>query len=51
MALKIYSSVSKRQKIKFKRFWGLIPMFVEIKGEKVVKVKITLYFLHVYGFR
>ena len=30
MALKFYNSVGKGLKIKVKKFWGLIPKFVEI---------------------
>ena len=34
--LKFYTSVTKRLKIKVRRFWGLIPMFVEVTGKKLV---------------
>ena len=32
--LKLYTSVKKRLKLKFKMFWGLIPTFVEATWEK-----------------
>ena len=35
--LKFYTSVAKRFKLKVKKFWGLIPKFVEITGEKLVE--------------
>ena len=34
--LKLYSSVAKGLKLKVQRFWGLLPTFVEVTGEKVV---------------
>ena len=34
--LKFYTSVAKGLKPKAKRFWGLIPTFVEVTGEKLV---------------
>ena len=34
--LKFYTSLSKRLKLKVRKFWGLIPTFVEITGEKLV---------------
>ena len=34
--LKLYSSVEKRLKLKFKMFWGLIPTFVEATWEKQI---------------
>ena len=34
--LKFYTSVAKELKLKFRKFWGLIPSFVEVTGEKVV---------------
>ena len=34
--LKFYTSVAKGLKLKARKFWGLIPMFVEITGEKLV---------------
>ena len=36
IALKFYSSVAKGLKQKFKKFWELIPTFVEVTGEKLV---------------
>ena len=36
MALKSYASVAKGLKIKVRNCWGLIPMFVEVTGEKLV---------------
>ena len=36
MFLKIYTSVAKGSKIKVKTFLGLMPMFVEVTGEKLV---------------
>ena len=36
MAWKFYTSVEKRLKLKVKKFWGLIPMFAEVIGEKLV---------------
>ena len=35
IGLKFYTSVGKRLKLKVKRFWGLIPTFVEVTGEKL----------------
>ena len=32
--LKFYSSMSKGSKLKVRKFWGLIPTFVEVTGEK-----------------
>ena len=34
--LKFYTSVAKELKLKFKKFWGLIPTFVEVTGEKLL---------------
>ena len=34
--LKLYTSVEKRLKLKFKMFWGLIPKFVEATWEKQI---------------
>ena len=36
MTLKFYTSVAKRLKLKVRKFWELIPTFVEITGEKLV---------------
>ena len=36
MALKFYANVSQGLKLKVTNFWGLIPTFVEVKGEKLV---------------
>ena len=36
MALKFYTSVAKKLKLKFREFWGKIPTFVEVKWEKLV---------------
>ena len=36
MTLKFYTSVEKGLNLKVKRFCGLIPMFVELTGEKLV---------------
>ena len=33
--LKFYSSVAKRLKLKARKFWGRIPTFVEVTGEKL----------------
>ena len=38
MALKSYASVAKGLKIKVRNCWRLIPMFVEVTGEKLVGV-------------
>ena len=35
--LKFYTSVAKGLKLKVKKFWGLIPTFIEITGEKLVQ--------------
>ena len=32
--LKFYNSLSKGLKLKVRKFWGLIPTFVEVTGEK-----------------
>ena len=37
MTLKFYTSVEKGLNLKVKRFCGLIPMFVELTGEKLVR--------------
>ena len=37
MALKFYTSVTKRLKLKVRKFLGLIPTFVKVSGEKLVK--------------
>ena len=34
--LRFYTSVEKGLKIKVGKFWGLIPSFVEVTGEKLV---------------
>ena len=34
--LKFYTSVAKWLKLKFIKFWGISPMFVEVTGEKLV---------------
>ena len=34
--LKVYTSLSKGLKLKVRKFWGLIPTFVEFTGEKLV---------------
>ena len=34
--LKFYTSLSKGLKLKVRKFWGLIPTFVEVTGEKLV---------------
>ena len=36
IALKFYTSVEKRLELKFKKFWKLIPTFVEVTGEKLL---------------
>ena len=36
MALKLYTVVSKGRKLKVRKFWGLIPTFVEVTGENMV---------------
>ena len=36
MALKFYISVAKGLKLKVRKFWGLIHMFVEVTEEKLV---------------
>ena len=37
MTLKFYTSVEKGLNLKVKRFCGLIPMFAELTGEKLVR--------------
>ena len=34
--LKFYTSLSKGLKLTVRKFWGLIPTFVEVTGEKLV---------------
>ena len=34
--MKFYASVAKGLKLKVRKFWGLIPTFVEVTGEKLV---------------
>ena len=36
MALKFYTTVSKEFKLKVRKFWGLIPTFVEVTWEALV---------------
>ena len=36
MDLKFYTSQAKRSKLKVRKFWGLVPTFVEVRGEKLV---------------
>ena len=36
MTLNLYSSVAKWIKLKFRKFWKLIPTFVEAMGKKLV---------------
>ena len=36
--LKFYTSLSKELKLKVRKFWGLIPTFVEVTGKKLVEV-------------
>ena len=36
MKLKFYTSVTKRLKLKVKKFWNLAPTFVAVTGEKLV---------------
>ena len=35
--LKFYTSLSKELKLKVRKFWELIPTFVEVTGEKKVR--------------
>ena len=35
MGLKLYTSVAKGLKLKLRKFRGLIPTFVEVRGEKL----------------
>ena len=36
MNLKFYTSVAKGFKLKVRKFYGLVPTFVEVTGEKLV---------------
>ena len=36
MALKFYTSVAKGLKLKVRKFWGLIPTFVEVTEKKLI---------------
>ena len=36
MAVEFYTSVAEGLKLKIRKFWGLIPAFVEVTGEKQV---------------
>ena len=36
MNLKFYTSVAKGLILKVRKFWGLVPTFVEVTGEKLV---------------
>ena len=36
-SLKFYTSVAKELKVKVRKFWGLIPTFVEDTGEKLAR--------------
>ena len=42
MNLKFYTSVAKRLKLKVGKFWGLVPTFLEVTGEKLVGGKAFL---------
>ena len=33
VALKFYTSVTKRLKLKVRKFWGLVPTFIEATGK------------------
>ena len=35
--LKFYTSVAKGLKLKFRKFWGLLPTFEEVTGENLVE--------------
>ena len=35
MALKFYTSVAKWLKVKARKFWRLMPMLIEVTGEKL----------------
>ena len=35
--LKFYTSVGIKLKLKVRKFWGLIPAFIEVTGEKLVR--------------
>ena len=37
MDLKTYISVADRLKIKVRKFWEIIPIFVEVTGEKLIR--------------
>ena len=37
IALKIYTSMAKGLKLKVRKFLGLLPMFVEVTGEKLIR--------------
>ena len=39
MTLKFYTSLTKGLKLKVRKFWWLIPTFVEVTGEKLVGMK------------
>ena len=34
--LEILHQCGKRVKLKFRKFWGLVPRFVEVTGEKLI---------------
>ena len=40
--LKFYTIVEKELELKVRKFWGLIPTFVEVTGEKLVGGHFTL---------
>ena len=35
--LQFYTSVAKRLKLKVRKFWGLVPTFVEVTGEELIR--------------
>ena len=37
MALIFYTGLAKELKLRVRRFWGLIPTFVEVTGEKLIR--------------
>ena len=44
--LKFYTSLSRGLKLKVRKFWGLIPAFVEVRGEKLLGVAFSPTPLH-----
>ena len=48
MAFRFYTLLANELKLKVKTFWGLIPRFVEVTGEKLGRVKSEYSYIKVW---